>query len=105
LTLIDSRGNRSGTQVADFSKGDGGGPKLSKATFKSNKLTVKGKQMKGDLQLEVNGLIVAPPAAVEASGKKLTIRGQAAELNLRDGANRIRVLSNGLRSNLVVIEL
>jgi hypothetical protein len=61
--------------------------------------------MKGDLQLEVNGLVVAPPLAIEKSGKKLTVRGQAAELNLRAGSNRIRVLSNGLSSNLVVIEM
>jgi hypothetical protein len=105
LILIDSRGNRSATSVTDFSKGDGSGPKLSLATFKADKLTVKGKRMKGDLQLEVNGLVVAPPLAIEKSGKKLTVRGQAAELNLRAGSNRIRVLSNGLSSNLVVIEL
>ncbi|HWP43980.1 MAG TPA: hypothetical protein VNO14_12130, partial [Blastocatellia bacterium] len=105
LTLIDSRGNKSETVIADFSKADEGGPKLKNASFKADKLTAKVKQMKGDVQVEINGLIVAPPASFEVKGKKLTMRGQAEHLNLRMGANRIRVICNGLRSNLFVMEL
>ncbi|HET9530925.1 MAG TPA: NF038122 family metalloprotease [Blastocatellia bacterium] len=105
LTLIDSLGNRSETEVADFTGGDAAGPKISKATLKGEKLTLKGKRMGGNLQVEINGIVVAPPAAIAANGKKLTVKGQAFELNLQSGANRVRVISNGLRSNLLVITL
>lgn len=107
LVLIDSRGNRSPAFTADFSAGDPGSPKLTSAFYDGVSLIVKGKRMAGNIQVEVNGVIVSPPATagLAASGKKLTITAPSAELNLRTGPNRIRLISGGLRSSLLVATL
>lgn len=107
LILIDSRGNQSPAVTADFSGGDPGAPKATLAFYDGSSLVVKGKRMAGDLQVEVNGVIVSPPASVSAAatGKKLTITAPVAALNLRAGSNRVRVISGGLRSNLIVATL
>lgn len=107
LVLIDSRGNRSTGVVVDFSGGDPGAPKVISAFYDGSTLIVKGKRMTADSQVEVNGVIVAPPASanVAASGKKLTITAPSASLNLRSGSNRVRVISGGLRSSLLIATL
>ena len=107
LVLIDSRGNRSPAVVADFSGGDPGSPKVTSASYDGASLIVKGKRMSGDVQVEVNGVIVSPPATsnLAASGKKLTITAPVTALNLRTGSNRIRLISGGLRSSLLVATL
>lgn len=107
LVLIDSRGNRSAAVVANFSGGDAGGPKVTSASYDGVTLVVKGKRMTSDSQVEVNGVIVAPPAGVNvpASGKKLTITAPIAALNLHLGSNRVRVISGGLRSSLLIATL
>ena len=104
LVLIDSRGNRSPSATADFSGGDPGAVKLSAASYEKNRLLIKGKRLTADTQVEINGVIVAPPEAVTISpnGKKLTIAAPIFALGLRDGSNRIRVINGGLRSNLLV---
>lgn len=104
LVLIDSRGNRSPSATADFSGGDPGAVKVNAASYEKNRLLIKGKRLTPDSQVEINGVIVAPPEAVTISpnGKKLTIAAPIFALNLRDGSNRIRVISGGLRSNLLV---
>lgn len=107
LVLIDGRGNRSPAVTADFSGADPGAPKVTSAFYEGGSLIVKGKRMTGDIRVEVNGVIVSPPAnaAVAASGKKLTITAPSASLNLRTGPNRVRVISGGLRSSLLVATL
>jgi len=57
--------------------------------------------------LEINGLIVAPPLKikVKGGGAKLKIGGSGTDLNLKNGPNRLRMLSGGLRSNIVVLTL
>ena len=104
LVLIDSRGNRSPAVSADFSGGDPGAVKVSSASYDKNRLLIKGKRLTSDAQVEINGVIVAPPESVSVSsnGKKLTIAAPSANLNLRAGSNRIRVISGGLRSSLLV---
>ncbi|MFY9575029.1 MAG: NF038122 family metalloprotease [Blastocatellia bacterium] len=104
LVLIDSRGNRSLATTADFSGGDPGAPKLTAASYDGTRLLIKGKRLTGEALVEVNGAIVGPPAGVSvaATGKKLTIEAPSASLNLRTGANRVRVISGGLRSSLLV---
>ncbi|HYM00773.1 MAG TPA: hypothetical protein VEZ90_17590, partial [Blastocatellia bacterium] len=70
-------------------------------------LTIKGSGFSGagPLKTEVNGEIVAPPAAikVKGGGSKLKISGGASALNIKSGFNRLRVINNGLRSNLFVL--
>ena len=106
LVLIDSRGNRSVAAVADFSLGDPGAPKLTSATYDGNNLVIKGKRFTADMQVEINGMIVATYAsASSATAKKLTIRATTAALNIRAGSNRVRVISGGLRSSLLVATL
>jgi hypothetical protein len=107
LVLIDSRGNRSTAAIVDFSGGDPGAPKVTSASYDGSTLVVKGKHMTSDSQVEVNGVIVAPPASVSvpASGKKLTITASIGSLNLRSGSNRVRVISGGLRSSLLIATL
>ncbi|HWO02741.1 MAG TPA: NF038122 family metalloprotease [Blastocatellia bacterium] len=107
LVFIDSHGNRSAGVDADFSGGDDGGPKLKSASFNDDVLKVKGKRMKGQLQVEINGQALPASIAldVNSSGKKMTISGASGALNLRTGPNRLRVISDGLRSNLFVVNV
>jgi len=55
--------------------------------------------------VEINGAIIA--ANVNSpSQKKLNVAGSAADLRIRSGANRIRVISaGGQRSNILVAGL
>jgi len=107
VVLIDSHGNRSPAVVADFSGGDPGAVKLVEASYDGTRLLIRGKRLTADALVEINGMVVAPPAGVNLSpnGKKLTIVGTSAALNLLPGANRIRVISGGLRSRLLVSSL
>lgn len=104
IVLIDSRGNRSSAVEADFTSGDPGAVKISQASHNGTRLLIKGKRLTSDAKVEINSVIVSPAAGVEVTpnGKKLTIVAPAASLNLRTGANRIRVISGGLRSSLLV---
>jgi hypothetical protein len=105
-TLIDTNGNKSGAMVTDFSGGDAGGPRLTPGSYKNEVLSLKGKKFGDQPQVEVNGTILTPPSGFsKQSPKKVSMSGQAAELHLQGGPNRIRVISNGLRSNLLVIEM
>ncbi len=106
LTLIDTNGNKSKAMVADFSGGDTGGPRLTTATYKQGSFNLKGKKFGDQPQIEVNGTVITPPFGFSnLSPKKVSMTGEAADLHLQTGPNRIRVISNGLRSNLVVIEM
>jgi hypothetical protein len=107
LVLIDSRGNRSPMFTADFSGGDPGSPKVTTAFYDGATLVIKGKRIAGNVQVEVNGVIVSPPATAvaTANGKKLFVTAPSADLNLRTGPNRIRLINGGLRSSLLVVTL
>jgi hypothetical protein len=106
LSLIDTRGNQSKAMLTDFSGGDTGGPRLTSASYKAGTLSVKGKKLGEQPQIEVNGAVITPPLGFDnVTPKRVAVSGQAAALNLKTGANRIRVISNGLRSNLLVIDM
>ena len=106
VTLIDTNGNKSKAMVTDFSGGDKGGPRLTAANYKKEVLSLKGKKFGDQPQVEVNGTVLTPPFGFSnQSSKKVSMSGQAADLHLQSGPNRIRVISNGLRSNLLVIEM
>lgn len=105
-TLIDTNGNKSKSMVTGFTGGDTGGPRLTSANYKKEILSLKGKKFGDQPQIEINGTIITPPFGFSnISPKKIAIGGQAADLHLQTGPNRIRVISNGLRSNLLVIEM
>jgi hypothetical protein len=107
LIVSDTRGNFSTTAIVDFSKADPGGPKLSDGNYKGGRLSLKGKKFGNQPQIEINGQIVAPVETIEIAGskKKLVIEADSSLLNLRPGANRVRIISGGLRSNLLVMDL
>lgn len=106
LVFIDSRANKSTPAVVDFSGGDPGAAKLTSATYDGKNLVLKGKKFTADIQIEVNGMVVAPPANANLlSAKKVSVTATRAALNLRDGPNRVRVISGGLRSSLLVATL
>ncbi|MEK6299576.1 MAG: NF038122 family metalloprotease [Acidobacteriota bacterium] len=105
LVFIDTRGNRSPALDADFSGGDDGAAKLKSGSYNDVALKLKGKKMQGSLQIEINGTLLPASTVIEvnSSGKKLTLVGSSAVLNLHAGPNRVRLISDGLRSNLLVV--
>jgi hypothetical protein len=99
-----------GYTAAGSSSGDGGdpgGPTVKKVSYDGETMTIKGSDFGGNLQLEVNDVIVGPPLKikVKGSGGKLKIAGSQAELNLHAGANRVRVIADGLRSAVKTLSL
>jgi hypothetical protein len=104
LTLVDTKGNESKTVFADFTAGDKGGPKISSAVYKRGKLLIKGKRLGPNPEVEVNGELILSPFGASFTTKKVEVEGTTTELNIRTGDNRVRVISGGLRSNIVVLE-
>jgi hypothetical protein len=106
VVLIDGNGNRSSAMTADFSQADPGGPSITSVAYKANKgkLVIKGSGFSGTLSLEVNGQIVAPPAAIKPgkNGTVLKITGTLSALNFRTGPDRVRVVKDGKHSNIAV---
>lgn len=101
VLFTDNAGNASEPIIAGFNLADAGGPTITSATFNGSKLVIKGKDLSGQLEIEINGAVVATKD--NGSNKKAKIKGKAAALNLRDGANRLRVRRNGARSNIAVM--
>jgi hypothetical protein len=106
ITATDARGNVT-TATVDLGLAEPGGPNLSSARFKRNKLKLDGAGFAGTLQLEVNGAVTTAPLTIKANraGTKVTIKVDAATLGLGAGTNRIRIYANGLRSNIFELEL
>jgi hypothetical protein len=109
LTVIDSPGNVSAPVTASFGNADPGGPTVNSVSFdgRNNLMIVKGAGFTGQLQLEINGVVVAPPIKikVKGGGSKLKIAGSGPDLNLKNGPNRLRIINNGLNSNILVLTL
>jgi len=93
LVLIDRDGNRSPEATVDFSRAEAGGLTVSSASFDGSRLTIKTSGLAENLEIEINGRVVAPPRAikVKGSGGKLIVKGDASQLGLQRGANRVRV--------------
>ena len=105
LTLLDPVGNRGASLTTGILKGDGNGPNLVSLSFDGSSLKIKGKRMSGTLSLEVNGVAVQIPNVTLKGGKKAQVAATAAELQLSSGPNRVRVISDGRRSNAVILGL
>lgn len=101
VSFADNAGHASEPVIAGFNLADAGGPAITSATFNGSKLLIKGKDLAGQLQVEINGAVVA--TRDNGSNKKAKIKGKADVLNIRDGANRLRVIRNGARSNIAVL--
>ena len=61
--------------------------------------------MSNGLSLEVNGVPVPILNMTLKGEKKAQAVATAAELRLSSGPNRVRIVSSGLRSNAVILEL
>jgi hypothetical protein len=104
LILIDHAGNRSPEVLVDFSRPEAGGLTVGSATFDGSRLTIKTSGAAEALEVEINGSVVAPPRGikVKGSGGKLIVKGDAGQLGLRQGANRIRVKNGHGWSNIFI---
>ena len=104
LVLIDRDGNRSPEAIVDFGRAEAGGLTVSSAGFDGSRLTIKTNGVAENPEIEINGRIVAPPRAikVKASGGKLIVKGDAGQLGLQRGANRIRVKNPRGWSNILI---
>jgi hypothetical protein len=107
VQLIDGASNASAQIVADFSLQEAGAPRINKinALPGDGVMVLKGVDLTGTMQLEVNGLIVSPPLRmkVKASGAKVKVPGSQTELNLHAGVNRVRLVRNSLFSNIFLL--
>lgn len=108
LVFIDSKGNRSQAVKADFSKADTGGANLARGSFESSEgvLTLKGIGFDTFMQIEINGQTVRPnKIKIKGGGVKAVLIASKNLLNLRNGANRVRVITAGFRSNILVLSI
>ncbi|HJQ22658.1 MAG TPA: NF038122 family metalloprotease [Blastocatellia bacterium] len=107
VVAIDRAGTRSAEATVDFSKADSGALSLTGASFTGAQLTLKAKGLAESLAVEVNGRIVAPPQKikVKGAGNKFIISGDATQLALRPGANRVRVRNTNGWSNILILNL
>jgi hypothetical protein len=76
-------------------------PTISNVSYNGRKLQIKGKRFAGDVQVEINGVIVtsALTFSVNSAGKKVQIKASQSALNLLSGTNQVRVISNGVASD------
>ena len=104
LVLIDRAGNRSPEAIVDFSRAEAGGLTIKGASFDGSRLTIKTSGVPEDLEVEINGRVVAPPRAIKVKGSagKLIVKGGAGQLGLQSGANRIRVKNTRGWSNILI---
>jgi hypothetical protein len=107
VVLVDRSGNRSAEVVADLGKSEAGGLAITGGSFASPRLTLKVVGSATDLQLEINGYVVAPPRKIKVngSGSKVTIKGNAGQLMLQPGPNRIRVKNADGWSNILILNI
>lgn len=107
ITENDLAALRSFGYAINGTPGTSDAPTIKSASFNGKKLKIKGKKFNGELQVEVNGLILdsALELNVNNSGKKLEIKASQSILNLLSGANQVRVISNGVASNAFAFTL
>lgn len=104
LLLTDRDGNRSPEATVDFGQPDAGGLMVSGASFDGSRLTIKTNGLAQNLEVEINGRVVAPPRGIKLKGSagKLIVKGDGGQLGLLRGANRIRVKNIRGWSNILV---
>jgi hypothetical protein len=106
LVLRDARGLESAPVSADFTLADPGGPALTNVSLKKRGAVIQLRGagfMRRRTRLEVNGVVVEKRPAVKRRGALATAKGKPAQLNLRGGPNRIRLVTDGAFSNLLIV--
>jgi hypothetical protein len=76
-------------------------PTITNVAFNGKKLKLKGLGFSGEVEIEINNLVVASTQelTISSSGKKLQIKSSQSALNIQSGSNQVQVISNGVRSN------
>jgi hypothetical protein len=106
LILIDRDDNRSPEISVDFSGAEDGGLTLLGGSFGDSRFTIRTGGLDEVLEIEINGRVVAPPRPIKIKGAaKIVIKGDSAQLGLRNGPNRIRVKNSKGWSNILVFNL
>ncbi|MFY9555250.1 MAG: NF038122 family metalloprotease [Blastocatellia bacterium] len=106
IVLTDRGGNVSAEAIVRFGDGDSGGLTLVSASFDETRLTLRTSGLAESLEVEINGHVVAPPRAIKLKGSgKLIVKGDAGQLALKRGANRIRVKNARGWSNILVLTI
>jgi hypothetical protein len=82
-------------------------PTLTDASYSGKKLRLKGSGLSGQVDLEINGLVVSSGLTITLNdaASKLVVKAKQAVLNLQSGANQIVVIANGARSNAFTLTL
>ncbi len=82
-------------------------PTLTGVSFSGKKLKLKGTGFSGQVEVEINGLVVSTSSTLtlNEAANKLVIKAKQSALNLQSGANQIVVVSNGVRSNAFTLTL
>src|SRR5262245_46010408 len=106
LMIIDRNGNRSPYVLVNFGAAEAGGLTLIDASYGDGRLTIRTGGIDENLQVEINGAVVAPPRAIKIKGAaKLIVKGNSAQLGLRSGVNRIRVRNSKGWSNIFILSI
>jgi hypothetical protein len=106
VVLIDRAGNRSAEATVDFSRPETGGLTVTGGSFDGSRFILTTRGLVENLEVEINGHVVAPPRAIKVKGSgKLTIKGESIQLGLRPGANRIRVKNSRGWSNILIFSV
>ncbi len=105
ITLTDSLGNVGRPVRASIFLGDIGGPAINNVTYNGKKMVIKGNGYTGAVQLEINGVLIGAPVnvKVKGGGTKIKIKADSASLHLVTGLNRVRVISNNLKSDIFIL--
>jgi hypothetical protein len=106
LVLTDAAGNSTGAMSASFNQADAGGAFIKNVSFddEGSVMVFKGSPFTSGMQVEINGVRVTPPLNAKLKGAKIKLPGTAAQMGLRKGTNRVRLLLNGAYSNLFLLK-
>jgi hypothetical protein len=102
LLLTDRQNHTSRPLIVTFNQSTPGGPVLNGVSLSGKKMKIKGNGLSGSIDVEINGIIV--DTIFSAVSKKLVVKGSSNELNLRSGANRLRVRNGGVFSNIFIFD-
>ena len=106
LMIIDRKGNRSPEVLVNLGAAEAGGLTLIDASYGDGRLTIRTGGIDENLQIEINGAVVAPPRAIKIKGAaKLLVKGNSTQLGLRSGFNRIRVRNGKGWSNILILSI
>jgi hypothetical protein len=107
ITENDLAALRSFGYTINGTSGNTDAPTIKNISFNGKKLKITGKKFNGEIQVEINGLVLASTLElnVNSSGKKLQIKASQSVLNLLSGSNQVRVISNGVASTAFAFAL